>query len=366
MLKSTFFTHKKRLSLSVSFFYVSTTRTLLRCVTWVNIFYRDTFSFCFVVQKGLESEERPRVHSSPLISLGLHARPNIGKVFEDYDRTLNSRVNNSPRNNMVTILTEAVFFLRKLFEVSLRRISAFRLECLSEFKIFINYIFPLFFAKELSVTCNCWTINPKVYTYNNVITRDNGFWRSYNNVEKNLPVFFKTEVGRTSFPRRIFGIIATKFKRDCNATNIRSQGCYLFIKPDCSRSRIISDAEVFSRWTRNLFTFFESCFGRFECLCGLHSRRDYELTWQISFLSFVRICKVMQINTINALLFPSNHTDPIKRLRILTGSVLERFWNSVNYWKFYGNCLHFNRLHILHTIQDNIIVKWFRFFYKRH
>lgn len=342
MLKSTFLTLKPGLSASVFTVNMTTPRALLARVPRVNVFNGKTQGFSLVVKKPLKSSKRPGVHTPPLVFSCLHTCPDVGKVFKNYGRTLFNGINNSSRDNVVTIFAEAVFLLRELFQVSLSRVSAFRLECAFQVKVAFSNVFPMFFTKKPIITRDCGSVNPQVNSSNGFRRDNSRFLRGYDYVKEDTTVPFKTQVRGTDLPSNVFRVIITNSEGNGNPSSNGRKRSSSLVKPDTCGPSVVPDSMLFSCGTGSLFPFPQLILSGRKSFRSFHPSGNNELTRKRSNLSFSLVSEVVEFNSIDSLNFPTVLTDPCKRLRKLFSSFPKflRF-KSFN-WNFKSYCLQFN------------------------
>jgi len=340
MLKTTRLTYEPGLALPVPSFDIATSAALLACVSWIYILNRNTPHPALIVQKRLKSRKRPRVDSSTLFPFGFYSSPDVYEIFKDNNRAGSNCIDNSPGDNVVTVFAEAVFFLREFSEVSLCRISAFRLESTFDSKIFLYGLFPLTFPKKVSVAGNGWTIDPEIDTCGLARRFDDRIVSGDDNVQEDSPISFEAKIRGTNLPRHVFLVIATNCQRYLNSPVDRCERSDSLIKSNSGGSGIISDCGGFPRWTRCLLAFLQFCFGRFKSLGGLHTSRANKLTRKGGYLSFFLIGKMVEFNSINPLRIPTFKTNPCKGLRKLYCSLFEYLQIFAFYWESQGYGLH--------------------------
>jgi len=341
MLKPTFLTLKPGLSASVFTVNVTTPRALLACVPRVNVFNSKTYGSSLVVKKPLKSSKRPGVHTPPLVFPSFHTCPDVGKVFKNYSRTLFSGINNSSGDNVVTIFAEAVFLLRELFQVSLSRVSAFRLECAFQVKVAFSNMFPMFFTKKLIITRDCGSVNSQVNSSHGFRRGDVRFLRGYNYMKEHA-VPFKTQIRGTDFPSNVFSVIVTDRKSNGNPSSNGRKCSSSLVKSDTCGTSVIPNRVLFPCGTGSLFPFPQLILSGRKSFRSLHPSRNNELTRERSNLSFPLVSEVMEFHSVDPLNFPTIFANPCKRLRELF-SCFPKFlrFKSLN-WNFKSYCLQFN------------------------
>lgn len=199
MLESTLFTQKPRLSFAVELLGMPAFRTLLACISWVNIFDKTTIDFRFVIKKRLQSGKTPGVNSSACFLSCFNPISNVSQILKNNGCTMINAINYSSRQNVITICAETVYLPAKFLQMSLGRLGAFRLQSTLQRKISMFYFFPLAFSKENCIASNCWSVNAKIYAQY-LISRLKFFARCfYNNMQKSY-TFLKYKIRRANLP----------------------------------------------------------------------------------------------------------------------------------------------------------------------
>lgn len=77
--------------------------------------------------------------------------------------------------DMITVSMESLLFLRQLFEVSLRRLTSFRLEFATETKVATVNLFPSLASQEVTLGSHSRSVESQVYADHGLISRKRWF-----------------------------------------------------------------------------------------------------------------------------------------------------------------------------------------------
>ena len=148
MGKTTFFTFKQRLSFPIRSFNMGAFGTLLRGVPRVYILHLNSKLPRLVIQICLQPRKAPGM-DTPFDSFSrFHSFSNVCQIFEYYYIASKYRIYNSLRNNMITIIAEAVNLSTQGSQMPFCRLGAFRLKRTFQSKISVLDLLPVFFTKK--------------------------------------------------------------------------------------------------------------------------------------------------------------------------------------------------------------------------
>jgi len=178
---------------------MTTTRTALRSVAWVNANDHTTTRFCFVDKQVAQAVERPLVHSASLLFAVLFRCIEDVRQVLNHDRsTRRNRLNQLPTDNMIAIQAKLRDFARELFQMSLRAIAAFALKRTLQSEVPAFRVFPGTFTQKTIIRCNSGTRNPKIHTHNLPVGNELYIRQSYDEMQPE-PAFAKDQVRTVVF-----------------------------------------------------------------------------------------------------------------------------------------------------------------------
>lgn len=320
--KSARFALKTTLTSSICFRNIPTFRTLLRSVSRIDIGYKNTGKKGFVSEKCLKTGKAPRVKSSLNSSASLHPGSNVGQIFQHDCGTLLNRLDQPLRNDMIAIAAETFLSARDLFQVSLSRLCAFRLKGSSKSKGPIFNLSPSTRSEKLSFTCYSGVTDPKVYSNDPFCGLDFFRFSFNNNMEPKTTFSVATKVGRAYFPidpglvmfRNLKSQMLTSRDRSNRGFSGKTYGCGMRIVPDTLPLRLR---------TRDLLALLLKSFSRSQGFCSLGSGRAYELGRKPGQRSLVEVGIVMEFDSIDTFLFPTNGTNSVERFGVLLDGFVE-------------------------------------------
>ena len=144
---------------------MATTRTALRCVTWVNSNDHAPMCLRFISQQRTQAVERPLVHGASLLfAMLLRVASDFYQVLNRDDRARRNGLYQLPADNVIAIQAKPGRPPRQPFEMPLSGFCAFALKRTLQPEISTFSVFPRTFTKKLIVRCNGRTDDTKVHT----------------------------------------------------------------------------------------------------------------------------------------------------------------------------------------------------------
>ncbi len=256
-LKTTFNT-LERMSISIPFVDMSTNRTFLACVPWVNSHNRLSHSLRFISDKPVKFIERPIIQFvGKVYSSGSALNSYAGQIFNS--KNIKRHSHNIFRDTMINLRNKPLLFYADLPEKFFSRFSAFALKFRSKKCVLCSHIFDGF-TIEKSIIGSHGDVNNSPVDSENLIA--NGFRRWFINNYMQiksilLPAISKS--GRFELPIKILPVIFRNEKSSGHSSFNRRKTDVLFKKIDSMHTFVISNSrEWFAH--RNFFQF-----KSFEC-----------------------------------------------------------------------------------------------------
>lgn len=313
MAKTTSDTLKLTLSFSIGFCDMATFRALLRGIPRITETYRDPLLLSFIPNVGLQARKAPSMDAPPYRFSSFYSVPNIAQIFQYNYRANSGRIDKPFRNNVVAVIAEAVNLLAQLFQMSLCRFRAFRLQRPFQSKIAILDLFPAPFTKEFIFTGYSGSIDSKVNT--NHLPSRLKFWVFvlYHYMQKKIAVLIFYQIRTTNFPVDFASVVFRDINRNFFSAIHRQKRRGAIGKLDCCRSGIIANWAFSRSRLTCLFSGLNSRFRRLQSFRGFHARGNHELRRHPTLIAFTPIGKLMQLDAVNSLLSPTNLSHSIKR-----------------------------------------------------
>lgn len=320
--KFTRFALKMTLTSTICFRNMPTPGTLLRRVPRIDICDKNTEKKGLVSKKCLKTEKTPRMEPPLNISASLHPGSNIGQIFQHDCCTLLNRLDQPFGKNMIAIAAETFLSARDLFQVSLSRSCAFRLKGSSKSKGSIFDLSPSTRSEKLSFTSYGGATDPKIYS-NNPFCGLNFFRFSFNNdMEPKTTFSVATKVGRAHFPIDP-GVVMFRDLKSQRLTSLNRSNRSFSSKIDGCGMRIVPDTLPLRSGTRDLLALFAKGFSRSQGFGSLGSGRAYELGRKSGQRSLVEVGVVMEFDSVDSFLFPTNFTNSVERFGVFQDRVVE-------------------------------------------
>ena len=354
---------------------MTTTRTPLRCVAWINSNDRTTTLFRLVSKQVAQAVECPLVHSTSLFFAVLL------RVVSDFRQALNHdgstrrhRLNQLPTDNVIAIQAKLRDFVRELLQMSLRTIAAFALKRTLQSEVPAFRVFPGSFTKKSIVRCHSGTSNPEVYT-DNLPVGNKLYIRQGNDHMQPEPAFAEDQVCAVVFNAVCEQTPSIRIEMHSNnlpASNSRQRNA---IPVKGVGTLIISNgtdvalraSNWLERWRGfatsegpcNFLWKFPFLFdfpreSRLDCFSCLYSGGDHQLRWQawVGFSQWIVGC-LMQLNPILFPVLPSISRYGIETFCVLLNSFKQHSLLIVGgqQWKADGS-LHET------DFSTNILIMW--------
>lgn len=328
-----------RLRATIGTMNMTTTRTALRCLAWVNPNDHTTLRLCFVSKQIPQTVERPLVHSTLLLLATLfRIRADFLQVLNDDQSARSYRLNQLPTDNVVAIRPKPSRLARQLFEMSFGRLRAFGLKRTLQPEIPAFHCFPGTLTEKFVVGGDGRTGDPEVHTDDFSTGNELYVWKSHHHM-KPEPAFAIDQVST---------IKACTLLQQANSIRIQVQRQHLPALSRCQRNAIsidgirtlvISNGTVctlgathwFEDWSRlttrdclrNLLGIFSFPFHiprqrRLDRFCRFRSGRNYQLSGQLWIVCAQWIVsRLVQFYTILFPSLPTVHSNCIEAGRIL-------------------------------------------------
>lgn len=285
--------------LTVSFFNMSTVRTFLTGIFWVNFKQLHAEHLCFVREKLFELIERPVRMLCPLAFANRSGLPYAVQVFNGKRTPKCLRLLDKKfADYVVCVVLKSFLFARQFLQVSLGRFCSFRLQSGAKFLITLTLLLYLFtdetFASGVGSKINNTQINSENFI---------GFhWSQVFDVARNEQEELATMQNEVRFALPMLEHVPLSFTTNEGQihSTLKSPEVDLFLLNLESQNPIIeSDCSVFTKNPLIVFTDF-ICISDFrDCTHGYLSRELEGLFDGI-------ICGVMEWDLSKFLLFPSD------------------------------------------------------------
>jgi hypothetical protein len=211
---------------------MTTLRTLLRGISWINIYNANALGSSFVYEKLFQLIERPTVKFPSLIFSMFTPLTDVLEILKYYSRSCRKTLNYLFRYTMVLIPTKTVLLLRGAQKVSFRGPRPTRLETISPPLISIRDSFDSSSSKKYFVTRNSDTsdtpVDPDEGIRRDLIIRDYFFKHE----SKEYLSFVINQLGGFSFPIQKLLKILIGFKFKSLTTVYSKDGDFIFIEPN--------------------------------------------------------------------------------------------------------------------------------------
>lgn len=314
---------KFALALAAAAITLAATAALLAGVTRIDGHDVDADQFGLVVDKALESREAPGVQSAPLFPAGLHAGPDVGQIFHRDGRSPLNRRDDLFGQNVVAVAAKTVYPAGQLFEMSLGRLGAFRLEGALDPEVPILDFAPMPLSEKLVVACNRRAPNPEVnphhlsgwFRFRDILLDNNVY------PEPTSPI--RTEVGGTNIPIDPVGVMRWDLKGYVLATIEGRQGGCACGEPHGGGSGVVSDRTVSGARDRYLPALFLQGADRLQRLGCFHPCRADELGRKVGILPFLPVGGVVEFDSVDPPLLVAGGADPVERAGVGLDGFLE-------------------------------------------
>ncbi len=354
---------------------MTTTRTPLRCVAWINSNDRTTTLFRLVSKQVAQAVECPLVHSTSLFFAVLL------RVVSDFRQALNHdgstrrhRLNQLPTDNVIAIQAKPRDLVREFFQMSLRTIAAFALKRTLQSEVPAFRVFPGTFTKKSIIRRNGGTGDPQVHADNFPVRNELRIGQSHNQMQPE-PALAKDQV-RTVILNALCeqtpsiriemhsNNLPASNSRQRNAIPVKGVGTLIISNGTDVALRASNWLE---RWRGfatsegpcNFLWKFPFLFefpreSRLDCFSCLYSGGDHQLRWQawVGFSQWIVGC-LMQLNPILFPVLPSISRYGIETFCVLLNSFKQHSLLIVGgqQWKADGS-LHET------DFSTNILIMW--------
>jgi len=291
--------------------YVPAPATLLRGVACIYIDHFYPLCLCFILYQPLELGKVPAVYPSSVLFTGFYPLPYSLKLLKNYNPTSRNKLNYLLCHFMVDCSPKPFLPLRKLFKVSFGRGSAFGLQTFSKSLIPLRYSPYVSSIKELvylSIRSRNYSklAKPKVNSYEEV----RGFHIRnilfYSYVQEELSKLFVVfEVCRGNLPVKVLLEVVRNLYLEPLSSLYGSKGNFLSIQPNSIGAFIVTDSRVVTLRTPALESFSLSLYSGLETFCSHNSCGYNELGREGRFISYSVVGRVVELNTVPDLGFPS-------------------------------------------------------------
>lgn len=337
--KTTLSAFETRLRATIGTMNMTTTRTALRCLAWVNPNDHTTLRLCFVSKQIPQAVERPLVHSALLLLATLfRIRADFLEILNDNQSARSYRLNQLPTDNVVAIRPKPSRLARQLFEMSFGRLRAFGLKRTLQPEIPTFHCFPGTLTEKFVVGCNGRTGDPEIHTDHIPIGNELYIGQGHDHMQPEpAPAIDQVSTVKAYALFQQANRIRIQLQRQQLPAMSRCQRNA--ISKDCIRTLVISNGTVFTfgtthwfeGWSRfpesqglcNLLGIFPLPFHlpsqrRLDRFCCFRSGRNYQLGRQLWVVCAQWIVsRLVQFHAILFTLLPTVHSNGIEAGRIL-------------------------------------------------
>ncbi len=240
-LKSAFNT-VERIAFSIAFVDMTTVRTFLTGISWVDSYYRFASSLSFIPEKLLKLVKTPVVKfSGKLNSLRSALNSYAGKVFNS--EHIKRHSHNFLRDVVINPGHKPFFLSADLSEKLFSGTSAFALEFRSKVCILCSHVFDVLITEEVITGSNCNINYPSIDSKNPIII--NRFRRLLADSHMQVKSIFLSVIAESrspEFPVKILPVIFRYRESGFHSTFDRSKSNSLVREVDVANSFIIPDS----------------------------------------------------------------------------------------------------------------------------
>ncbi len=322
------FTSEKGLRHTVRTGDISTTRTLLRGISGIDISNSNSLGFCFVDKELLKLREVPFMQFSSLFLAKSCLLSDAFQLLENNSCPFRDRPNYLLRNLVIGISAKTVLLPRNSPKVSFGRFATTRLQYRPQFLIPVRYLSDFTSVKEFIIGCYGYLSNTTINAYNLACR----FW-VWNVLFKNYMQEYtfpsQEQISRAPSPIEVsLEVFGNGNGETFSAVNSKNRD-FSTVKPDIITSGIKPYRALFGFRTSSLLPLFKSCLNRFKGFCSFHSGRNSKLRGKM-FLG-LPIGLVMQRHSVSISILPSCFTDIVKGLGISLNSWLDNLRRNIQF-----------------------------------
>ncbi len=321
---------------------ITTARTRLRCMAWVNGNDCAATLFRLIHQEVTQAIERPLMHGAALFStILLCCISDVCQVLNHDCRTRSYALNQLPTDHVIAIQAKPRDFVRELPEMSLRTVAAFALKGTLQPEIPTFRVFPGTLTKKLIVRGHSGTGDPEVNTDHFPVRNELHLRQSHHQMQPE-PAFTKDQVCTVEFNTLLKQSLCIRVqmqgyhlpasrRRQRNRILMKSIGALVIPNRTIAASRTSNRSEGGNGFPVNTslgnlfrklpFAFHLPGESRLDRFGRFHSGRDHQLRGQLRIgCSQGVIGCFMQLDPILLSVLPTINRHGIEAIRVLLNS----------------------------------------------
>src|SRR2546429_1778201 len=314
----------------------------------VNLDHLHTALLCFVSKKGMELNKRPAMKTALgfnilalLPTSDLACATDVGQILNHYGATGCSILNNSFREDMITVPVKTCLFATQFLEVTFCRLASFGLKLTLEAESSSINFFPMPIAKKLTFRGNGGAIESQI-TPDNLIIGGNIRLGDRDNDMQPVPTIANTQISSGYSSSLILGAEGRDIEGDGDTACYGRDASCLSLPIQCIGSLIVANRTAFRLGLTCLTPLGLPVICRLQRFGSFDTGLDKDIGIQLRILlTHLIVSSMMQLYPVLFVVLPSIGTNSIKDVsKLLRGLFEKRFLLTTRLKKYLHCSIH--------------------------